>query len=105
MDLPLKFPDHHEEARKRAAEFQRLSPDEKWQKIAELFANGWAMIKASPHRAAIEWRMEEDEKEWRRIQKELFARYAAQSEIDSATQPDQPATRVDEPFIAYAASQ
>jgi hypothetical protein len=105
MDLPLKLPDHLEEARKRAQEFQRLSPDEKWQKIAELFANGWAIVKASPHRAAIERRIEEDEKEWRRIQKELFSRYAAQSEIESARQPDQPAARVDEPFIAYAVSE
>ena len=72
MDLPIKFPDHHEEARKRAAEFQRLSPDERWREMGAMMALGWAMVKASPHRAAIERRMEEQEQEWQRIQKELL---------------------------------
>lgn len=76
MDLPLKFPDPMDEAQKRAAEFQRLSPDERWREIAALFAFGWAMVKASPHRAAIEARMEQQEREWQQIQKELFARHA-----------------------------
>jgi hypothetical protein len=77
MDLPIQFPDRHEEARRRALEFQRLSSDEKWQRIAALMAFGLAMVKSSPHRAAIEKRMEEEEQEWRRVQKELFARYGA----------------------------
>jgi hypothetical protein len=76
MDLPLKFPDRHEEARKRAAEFQRLSPEDRWREIAALFAFGWAMVRSSPQRAAIEARMDEQEREWQRIQKELFARHA-----------------------------
>ena len=75
MELPWKFPDPHEEARKRAAEFQRLSPDDRWREIAALFAFGWATVKASPRRAEIEARMEEQEREWQRIQKELFARH------------------------------
>lgn len=77
MDLPLKFPDHHEEARKRAAEFQRLSPSERWREMAAMFALGWTMVKRSPRREAIEQRMEEQEREWQRIQKELFARYGS----------------------------
>jgi hypothetical protein len=75
MDLPLKFPDRHEEARKRAAEFQRLSPDERWREIAALMAFGLAMVRSSPQREAIERQMDEQEQEWRRVQKELFARY------------------------------
>jgi phosphosulfolactate synthase (CoM biosynthesis protein A) len=75
MNLSLKFPDHHEEARKRAEEFQRLSPDERWREMAAMMAFGSAMVKASPRRAAIEQRMEEQEQEWQRIQKELFARH------------------------------
>ena len=75
MDLPLKFPDRHEEARKRAAESQRLSPDDRWREIAALMAFGLAMVRSSPQREAIERRMDEQEQEWRRVQKELFARY------------------------------
>jgi hypothetical protein len=75
MNFPLKFPDHHEEARKRAEEFQRLSPDERWREMGAMMALGWAMVKASPHRAAVERMMEEQELEWQRIQKELFARH------------------------------
>ena len=75
MDLPWKFPDPMDEARKRAAEFQRLSPDDRWREIAALMAFGLAMVRSSPHREAIERRMEEQEQEWRRVQKELFARH------------------------------
>lgn len=75
MDLPWRFPDPQEEARKRAAEFQRLTPDERLRAIAAAVDFGWAMIKASPQREAIERRMEEEELEWRRIQRELFARH------------------------------
>jgi hypothetical protein len=75
MDLPLKFPDRMEEARKRAEEFQRLSPDDRWREIAALMAFGLAMVRSSPQREAIERRMDEQEQEWRRVQKELFARH------------------------------
>lgn len=75
--MPLKFPDPMEEARKRATEFLRLSPDERWREIAALMAFGLEMVRQSPHRAAIQRRMEEQEQEWRRVQKELFARHGA----------------------------
>ena len=77
MELPWKFPDPMDEARKRAAEFQRLSPDDRWREIAAMFAFGWATVKASPRRAAIEARMDEQEREWQHIQKELFARHVS----------------------------
>jgi hypothetical protein len=75
MELPLKFPDPMEEARKRGEEFQRLSPDDRWREIAALMAFGLAMARSSPHREAIERRMDEQEREWQRVQKELFARH------------------------------
>ena len=75
MHTILKFPDHHEEARQRAAEFQRLSPDDRWREMAAMMAFGWAMVQSSPRRAAIELRMDEQEQDWQRIQKELFARH------------------------------
>jgi hypothetical protein len=73
MDLPWRFPDPQEEARERAAEFQRLSPEERWREIAALMAFGWRMVRSSPRRAAIEEQMADQEREWQRIQKELFA--------------------------------
>jgi hypothetical protein len=75
MELPLKFPDPMEEARKRAKEFQRLSPDDRWREIAALMAFGLSMARSSPQREAIERRMDEQEREWQRVQKELFAQY------------------------------
>ena len=76
MELPLKFPDHHEEARKRAAEFQRLSPDERWRAILDVIESGMVLIRSSPHREAIERVTAEREREWKRIQQELFRRHA-----------------------------
>jgi hypothetical protein len=75
VNLPWRFPDPMDEARKRAEEFQRLSPEERWRELAALMAFGWRMVKASPRRAAIEEQMDEQEREWQRIQKELFTRH------------------------------
>jgi hypothetical protein len=75
MNLPLQFPDAKEEARRRAAEFQRLSAEERWREMAALWAFGWAVVRSSPRRAAIEDRMQDQENEWRRIQEELFSRH------------------------------
>jgi hypothetical protein len=75
MQPAIHFPDAHEEAARRAEEFARLSPEQRWREIAELFACGWAMVRASPNRQAIEKRFADQEEEWQRIQKELFARH------------------------------
>jgi hypothetical protein len=75
MKLPIAFPDSREVAYRRAQEFQRLSPDERWREIAAVLELGWAMVRSSPQRAAIEQRWAEQEAEWRRIQAELFARH------------------------------
>ena len=76
MDVPLKFPDPMDEARKRAAEFQRLSPDERWRAIQDVIESGLALIRSSPHREAIKRVTAEREREWKQIQLELFRRHA-----------------------------
>jgi hypothetical protein len=76
MELPIAFPDCRAVAYHRAQEFQRLSADERWREIAAVLDLGWAMVVSSPRRAAIEQRWAEQEAEWRRIQTELFKRYA-----------------------------
>jgi hypothetical protein len=73
VEWAFQFPDSSDEARRRAAEFQRLDPGERWREIAALMGFGWAMVRSSPERAAIEKRMEEQETRWRQIQQELFA--------------------------------
>lgn len=75
MTWPLQFPDHHEESRCRGSEFQRLSPTDRWNEIAALMAFGWATVRSSPHRKAIELQMDAQEDRWREIQAELFARH------------------------------
>ena len=77
MDLPWKFPDPQEEARKRAEEFQRLTPADRWREMAAMMAFGWAMVRTSPRRAEVERRMDEQEREWQRVQQDLFTRYGS----------------------------
>jgi hypothetical protein len=73
--LPLRFPDTRAEARARAEEFRRLTPDARWQEIAALMVLGLNMAHASPRRAAIAQRWEAQEAEWRRLQKAEFAKH------------------------------
>jgi len=75
MNLLLQFPDAREEAYHRAQEFHQLSPTERWAELAALMAFGWAMVASSPRRPMIEQRMEEQEEEAQRIQRELFHRH------------------------------
>jgi len=73
--LPWTFPSPVDEARARAEEFRRLSPEERWRQIAELMEMGLNMVRNSPRRAEIEQRMEAQEAQWQRLQRELFRRY------------------------------
>jgi hypothetical protein len=75
MTWPLNFPDPQAEVRRRAEAFQRLPPDTRWNEIIALMAFGSATVKSSPHREAIERQMEAEERRWREIQSELFARH------------------------------
>lgn len=72
MELPYRFPDPRDEARRRAEEFQQLSSSERWAEIAAMMAFGWKMVVLSPHRSMIEQRMAAQEAEGQRLQRELF---------------------------------
>jgi hypothetical protein len=54
MELPLKFPDRHEEMRRRCQAFQRLSPDDRIRLMLDTIESGPALIRSSPHREAID---------------------------------------------------
>ncbi len=71
----LQFPDARAEARSRAEEFQRLSPDARFQEIFAMMAFGLNMARSSPRRAAIEQRWLDEEQASRRLQIEVFAKY------------------------------
>jgi hypothetical protein len=75
MDLPWRFPDPQEEARQRAAEFQRLTPEERLRELLDTVETGLVILRASPHRAAIERVTLEREEEWRRAHREMFRRH------------------------------
>ncbi len=73
--LPLKFPRRADEAYARALEFRQLSAEDRWKQISELMELGMNMVRNSPRRAEIERRMDAQEAEWRRLQRELFSQY------------------------------
>ena len=75
MTLPWQFPDPKDEARRRAEAFQRLPPPDRWRELGSMMAFGWAMIRSSPRRTAIEKRLAEQELQWRQIQQAIFARH------------------------------
>jgi hypothetical protein len=60
---------------RRAKESRRLSPDERRKQIAEMIGIGMEMVHRSPKCAQIEQRMEAQEVELRRRQRELFRQY------------------------------
>ena len=76
MELPFCFPDPLEQAARRADEFQRLPREARWREIAALMEFGLAMTRQSAQRDWIEQRFAEQEAEWQRRQRELFAAHA-----------------------------
>jgi hypothetical protein len=76
MELPFQFPNEADKIYEEAVAYRRLSPTERLLVILDLIASGTALLKQSPHREAMLRLQEADEAEWRRIHKELFARYA-----------------------------
>ncbi len=74
--LPLRFPDPQEEARARAVEFRRLSPEGRWREIVALMGWGLNAVRSSPRRADIEKRWQSQEEEWQRLQHELMVEHA-----------------------------
>jgi hypothetical protein len=76
MNLPFRFPDPQDEARKRAEEFQRLPPDERLRELMDTIDTGLVLIRMSPNREVIDRLTKQREQEWQNIQQELFRRYA-----------------------------
>jgi hypothetical protein len=76
MRLPFEEELSPEERIRRIREFQQLPTDEKWRRIFEVMAAGLEYVRNSPQREEYERYFEEQEEEWRRVQRELFARHA-----------------------------
>ena len=75
MELPYRFPDEAEVIRRDAEAFRRLSPRERVLRLVGLIASGMKLLEGSPQREAGRKLRLEQEAEWQRIQKELFARH------------------------------
>ena len=54
---------------------RRLTPTDRLLALVDLIASGTTLFKQSPHRDAGSRLQQAQEAEWRRIQKELFARH------------------------------
>lgn len=73
--LPLRFPNEADKIYEAALRYRRLSPTERFLAIVDLIASGATLLAASPRRDAAARLRQAQEEEWRRIQKELFARH------------------------------
>ncbi len=70
--LPLRFPDPREEAYARAQEFQRLSPEKRFEYLHDVIKTGMYFISQSPRREILDQIFLNRESEWQDIQKRLF---------------------------------
>jgi hypothetical protein len=75
VKVPIQFPPEADEIYEEAKEFRSLSSTERLDAILDLMASSMALMEHSPHREASLLLQEKDEEEWRKAQKELFARH------------------------------
>ena len=75
MDLPYHFPDHREEARRRAREFQQLSVADRLADMLDTIETGMYFLRISPRREDIDRVFLEREAAWQKLQKELIRRH------------------------------
>jgi hypothetical protein len=75
MTHEIKFPSEADKIYREAQAYRRLSPTDRLLALLDLIASGMAILEQSPQREAAEALREAQEAEWRRIQKELFARH------------------------------
>ena len=73
--LELHFPNEADKIREEAQAFRRLSPTERMLAILDLAASGERMMRDSPGRDTANRLRMEQEVEWRRAYRELFARH------------------------------
>jgi hypothetical protein len=84
MTHEIKFPPEAEKIYREAQAYRRLSLTDRLLALLDLIASGMAILEQSPQREAAEALREAQEAEWRRIQKELFARHGSSTSIPFA---------------------
>jgi len=75
MKLPIRFPREADTIYQEALAYRRLAPTARLLALVDLIASGMTLMCQSPHRDASRRLQQIQEAEWRRIQKELFARH------------------------------
>jgi hypothetical protein len=75
MKLPICFPHEGDQIHKDAMVYRRLAPTDRLLALADLIASATTLLKESPRRDIGSRLQQVQEAEWRRIQKELFARH------------------------------
>ena len=75
MGLPIRFPPEGDRIYEESVAYRRLDSTERFLALADLMASGQSLLKQSAHRGAGSCLQQAQEAEWRRAQKELFARH------------------------------
>lgn len=75
MKLPIRFPREEDTIFQEARAYRRLAPTDRLLTLLDLIQSGMTMMSQSPHRDASLRLQQAHEAEWRRLQKELFARH------------------------------
>jgi hypothetical protein len=86
-----QFPREADRIYEEACRFRQLSSNERFLRIVDLIGAGEALLASSPRRDAARRLREQDEEDWRRTLRELFARHAATTPAASAGPHDGPA--------------
>jgi len=75
MDLPIRFPCERDKIYEDAVAYRRLAPTDRLLLLIDLIASGTTLLKQSSKRDAGTRLQQAQEAEWRRVQRELFARH------------------------------
>jgi hypothetical protein len=77
MGEAIRFPAEAAVIYEDAQAYRWLSPDERLRVLLDVIASGMALLERSPRREASLRLQAEQEAEWQRIQKGLFARHGS----------------------------
>jgi hypothetical protein len=80
MELLNHYPFRVNWSAEEAAQYKKLTPEEKLKAFMEIIALGNALIEASPDKEEILRYLDEQEEEGHRFHRELFARFAPPAE-------------------------
>lgn len=75
MTPSISFPVERDKIYRDALEFRRLSAEQRARVLMDIISLGAAMMEESPHRGAMVRLQQAHENEWKKAQKELFARH------------------------------